>query len=234
MLGGVLKLFDESGELTFSPAFLRNAQKEAGVDGGDDGGGEVGEVGGLEAALGEDFEVVVDEGLGGGAAEGDDDLGFDLEDFREDPGFAVMDFLAAGFVVEPSFAARIGFPFEVFDGVGEIEVVAVEAGFLQGFVEQLPGGADEGATLEVLAVAGLFADEHDAGVAGAFASDGLGRAFPEGAEERRFRRDSSGSSLIFEFLITWFFVKGRALGVVCGSAFFDRIHKMDRIGFAGG
>ena len=118
----------------------------------------------LEAALIEDFEFGVDEGLGGSGAEGDDDFGFDFEDFGEDPGFAVVDFFFAGFVVEAAFG--LGFEFEVFNGVGEVKFFAVEAGFLEGLVEEFSGGADEGTAGDVFLIAGLFADDHDARIGG--------------------------------------------------------------------
>ena len=148
------------------------------MDGGDDFGGEVGEGFALQAALLEDLEFGVDEGLGGGVAEGDDDFGLHFKDFGEDPGFAVMDFFFAGFVVEAALA--LGFKFEVFDGVGEVEFLAVEAGFFEGLVEEFTGRADEGTAGDVLLIAGLFADDHDAGIGWAFAEDGLGGGFVEG------------------------------------------------------
>ena len=66
------------------------------------------------------------------------------------------------------------FPFEVFDGVGDVEEVAREADFLHDVVEELSGWADEGAAGGVFLVAGLFADDDEFGVSGAFAEDGLG------------------------------------------------------------
>lgn len=175
----MLEVFDEAFELVFSFGWVGEAEEVAGVDGGDDFGGEVGEGVGLEASLGEDLELGVDEGLGGGGSEGDDDFGLDFEDFGEDPGLAVVDFFFAGFVVEAAFG--LWFEFEVLDGVGEVEFFALEAGCLEGLVEELAGGANEGASGDVFLVSGLFADDHDAGIGWAFAKDGLGGGFVEGA-----------------------------------------------------
>ena len=112
------------------------------MNGGDHFGGEVGEGFALETALGEHFELGVDEGLGGSGSEGDDDLGFDLEDFSEHPRLAVVDFVFARLVVKTALGLRL--KFEVFDGVGEVEFLAIETSFFEGLVEKLSGGADKG------------------------------------------------------------------------------------------
>src|SRR5438045_1079853 len=81
--------------------------------------------------------------------------------------------------MEAAFAAR--FPLEVFDGVGDVDGRAIDVGGGEGFVEQAAGGADEGLAGEVFLVAGLFADEDEAGGGGAFAEDDVGGAAVEGA-----------------------------------------------------
>ena len=63
--------------------------------------------------------------------------------------------------------------------IGDIDLAAVDAGFLQRAIEHLPGGTDERLAGEVFLVAGLLADQHDRGVLRAFAEHGLGRVFPQ-------------------------------------------------------
>jgi len=70
-------------------------------------------------------------------------------------------------------------PFEVLDGVGDVDLRAVDARVLQRLVEELPGWADEGPALQVLLVAGLLADEDDLGARLALAEDGLGAGLVE-------------------------------------------------------
>ena len=60
--------------------------------------------------------------------------------------------------MDPALAPRL--VAEVLDRVGDVDVVAGDAGPLEAPVEHRAGGADERVALDVLAVAGLLADEH--------------------------------------------------------------------------
>jgi len=75
------------------------------------------------------------------------------------------------------FALRL--PFKMFDGIRDVDVVAGNAGFDQGFVEQSARGSDEGMALQVLLIAGLLADEDNFGVSRTFAEYGLRGALIE-------------------------------------------------------
>ena len=46
-----------------------------------------------------------------------------------------MDFLHAGFLVDPKFAAR--FPFEVFDRICNVDLAPINLGFLKALIQQL-------------------------------------------------------------------------------------------------
>jgi hypothetical protein len=81
--------------------------------------------------------------------------------------------------VEPALAARP--PFEVLDRIGQVDVAARDLGLLQDPVEDSTGGPDEGLALDVLAVAGLLADQHQPRLARPRPEDGLGRVLPERA-----------------------------------------------------
>jgi hypothetical protein len=72
-------------------------------------------------------------------------------------------------------------PLEVLDGVREVDTLPVDARARQGVVEHTPGWADERAPLDVLAIAGLLADEQNPRVRRALAENGLRRILPESA-----------------------------------------------------
>ena len=69
----------------------------------------------------------------------------------------------------------------MFDDVGDVHLRAVDLDLLERLVEQLPGRADEGMALDVLAVARLLADEDHVGVSTTLAEDRLRAALPEWA-----------------------------------------------------
>lgn len=120
----------------------------------------------------------------GGRAEADDQGGREGLGFGDEPWAAGGDFARVRFFVEAAFAG--GFPLEMFDGVGDVSEQAIDSGFGEGAIEEFASGADEGLTGEVLFVAGLFADEEDAGALGAFAEDGLRAGLPERAGPASF------------------------------------------------
>lgn len=128
------------------------------------------------AVLG-DAERFAEEGLGGGSAEADDHFRLNFFQFGVEPGAAGGDFAGAGLFMEAAFAAR--FPFEVLDGIRDVDFVAVDAGFDEAVVEQQAGGTDKGLAFAVFAVAGLFADEDEAGRCIAGSKDGLRGIFKE-------------------------------------------------------
>ena len=82
-----------------------------------------------------------------------------------------------GLVVDSALAAAD--ELEMLDRVGDVGALPVDAGLGQRAVEELAGGADERAAGQILLVAGLLADEQDAGVERAFAEHRLGGAFVE-------------------------------------------------------
>ncbi len=113
--------------------------------------------------LAADAKIRAEEGLGGGGAETNDDFRLQNAELRVEPRAAGGDFAGAGFFVDAALAARL--PFKMFDGVGDVNIGAVEAGGGKGFVEEFSGRADERFAGEIFIVAGLFADKDNAGVA---------------------------------------------------------------------
>jgi hypothetical protein len=68
---------------------------------------------------------------------------------------------------------------EVLDGVGDVDLAAIDADRRERLVEFAPGGTDERAPRAILAVAGRLADEHHARVLRALSEDGLRRSAPQ-------------------------------------------------------
>src|SRR5437667_2650862 len=83
-----------------------------------------------------------------GRAEADDDLGLDRRDLRLEPGVAGLDLPRPRLAVQPPLAAL--HPFEMLDGVGDVDAPAIDPGLGERAVEQAAGGTDERLTLEIL------------------------------------------------------------------------------------
>ena len=121
-----------------------------------------------------DAEGAAEEGLRGRGAEADDDLWFDERDLVLEPRHARADLSGVRCLVDSPFRARVTSPLEVFDRVGDVDVLARDSRGIEGSIEQLPGRADERVTGLVLHVARLLAYDHDACSARALAEHGLG------------------------------------------------------------
>ena len=126
-----------------------------------------------------DLEIAPEQSLGGGRAEADDHLRSHDLDLPIQPGAAGGDLEGARLLVQAPLAFLT--PLEMFDGVGEVDVAAVDAGLGEGLTQDAARGPYEGLPGQVLLVAGLFADQHQPGAQVALAEDGLGRVLPEAA-----------------------------------------------------
>ena len=62
--------------------------------------------------------------------------------------------------------------------ISDIDAGSINPGLLEGVVQQFSRRPDERPALDVFAITRLLANEHDFGVLGAFAEDGLRGAFP--------------------------------------------------------
>lgn len=119
-----------------------------------------------------DGEFGVEQPLEGGAAEGDEEARFDGGYLGYEIGMAGVNFGGEGGAVARGAA---------LDEVGNEDPLALEAGVKKKFVQELARGANEGSGLEVFLLSWAFTDEHDLGIFGAFAGDGIGAVLPEGA-----------------------------------------------------
>lgn len=72
--------------------------------------------------------------------------------------------------------SALRFPFEMLDGVGDVDFITGNAGLRERLVEYLACRSHERMAHAIFLVAGLFSDEQNLGVRGSFAEDSLGRA----------------------------------------------------------
>ena len=86
-------------------------------------------------------------------------FGLTNSDFSLEPGTASRDFAGIGFLMNAAFSA--GFPFEMFDNIGDVSLRTIDTGFVQRIVKKSAGGADKRFAREIFFVAWLFADEND-------------------------------------------------------------------------
>jgi hypothetical protein len=121
-----------------------------------------------------DPEPRAEHGLARHRAEQHEQPGPDEPEFRVQPESARLDLGAVRALVDPA-PATLG-PLEVLDGVGQVDVRAVDAGLPQRPVQDPPGRADERTSLLVLLIAGLLTDEHHRRVRPALPEHGRRRA----------------------------------------------------------
>ena len=120
---------------------------------------------------------LAEERLCRGRPETDEDLRPQNGELRIEPGTTGRDLGGVRLLVDALLSA--GLPLEMLDGIGDVRDFPVDAGFLERLVEELSGGSDERASLQIFAVAGLLADEHEPRRAPTFAEDGLRAAPPQ-------------------------------------------------------
>src|SRR5579859_7530408 len=102
--------------------------------------------------------------------------------------------LAVRLLVQPALAAA--HPAEVLDRVGHVHARAFDAGFGEPLVQETARRADKRFALDVLAVTGLLADEHQRGLAGALPEDRLRRVLPEAAPATPFGRAAQAVEIV--------------------------------------
>jgi len=81
--------------------------------------------------------------------------------------------------VNASFAARGWSPLEMLDRIRDVNFGAVDPGFIEGGVKNLPCGAHERPPFYVFPITGLLSDEYYFSTLGTLSEDGLGGVFPQ-------------------------------------------------------
>ena len=67
----------------------------------------------------------------------------------------------------------------MLDHIGDVDLGAVDASFLESLIEDSPCWADKRMALSIFLIAGLLAHKHDRGRRFSFSEDSLGGIFPE-------------------------------------------------------
>src|SRR5215471_7529123 len=117
-----------------------------------------------------------EQGSASTCPQGDNDPGPHELELQIEPPFATVDFACRRLLMDPTLSAR--HIFEMLDGVCHIDLRPIYAGCCKGLGEHPTGGTNEGASLAVLLVSRLLADEHQCCRSRAFAEYGL-RAQPK-------------------------------------------------------
>ena len=115
------------------------------------------------------------DGLRRGATEEDEETRLNAAKLGEKPRLAGGHFTRSRFLMQTPFAA--GDVLEVLHRIGDIDGAAIDARVIERAVEKLSRRADERMALNVFAIAGLLADDHDGRMRRTFAENRLGGVF---------------------------------------------------------
>src|SRR6266540_433409 len=140
--------------------------------------------------------------LSRGGAQADDQLRMDGLDLRLKPRLAGYDLPDQRLLVQAPLATLD--PFKMLHRVCDVNLVARNARFSEGFVQETTCRSDERVALAIFHIAWLFTDEHDARVSRPFAEHRLGRVLVEIAT---FARTCRGPQAL----------ESMPLGQECGS-----------------
>jgi len=148
----------------------------------------------------EDAEGAPEQRLGCDGSEANDYPRLEELDLRLEPRQAGANFSGVWSLVDAAFAPCVLRPFEVLHGVCDVDILARDAGRVEGAVEKLARGPHERPSGFVLGVSRLLSDDDDLGVARTFTEDRLRAELVEVAPatsggrgpqlwQRRARRD---------------------------------------------
>src|ERR1051325_5867092 len=124
------------------------------------------------------LEVISNQRLCCGRAATHHDFWFQQAEFGIQPWPTRGDFARVGLFVNAPLAFR--FPFEVLHRIGDVNLVAIDAGFDKRFVEQLARRADKWFAREVFVVTRLFPYKNNFCVPRPFAKNRLRSGLPQG------------------------------------------------------
>lgn len=124
-----------------------------------------------------DAKIATQQGLRRGGAEANNYFRMECGDFGVEPRPASRYFCCIWFFVDATFSSR--FPLEVFDRVGDVNFLAVNACFRKRLIQEVAGGPDKRFAFQILLIARLFADKNNLRGRQAFAEHGLRGVSPE-------------------------------------------------------
>src|SRR5260370_9012003 len=120
-------------------------------------------------------KLIADHRACGGGAEADHDLRADEGELSLDPRPASSDFDRRRRFVNAPLADAL--EFEMFHGVRDVEIFAIQFHRVERAIEHLTRGTYEGSAAQVFLIAGNFADQRDLRVLWTFAENRLRRVF---------------------------------------------------------
>ena len=138
------------------------------------------------AALLTHTKIFSEQRLRGGSTQANEHRRFDHIQFRLQPGPAGRCLAAVRLFVDAPLAHWL--PLEMLHHVRDVNLVAVDAHFLQNFVQEFSRRTDKRPPRQIFIVPRLLAYEHHLRVRRAFAEDRLGAGLPERARPAAFRR----------------------------------------------
>ena len=131
------------------------------------------------AALAAHSKILSKQGLRGGRAQANEDLGLQNLKLCLQPWKARINFFGVGFFMNMLLA--LGLPFEMLYDVGYVHFFAGDPGLHEGFVEQLSGRPHEGFPCYVLIETWLLPHKDYFGACGARSENRLNAPFPKRA-----------------------------------------------------
>src|SRR5258707_10004184 len=114
-------------------------------------------------------------------AEGEDDARLHGADLGFEPRVTRANLRAVRRLVDPPFTPRVRRPLEVLHRVGDVRLLAVDAGALEHAIQEPAGGTYERMPLTVFLVARLLTDDHHLGRRRALPEHGLRTDAPDKA-----------------------------------------------------
>ena len=156
--GYFLQVVDEGAHLFLSGIIIGRAQNGRWMHGGSNVGSERQTY--QLAPLAIDAKVLTKKGLGRGCAEANQNLRLHKAKFSFDPRMTGVDFRITRLFVNTALAALGRLPFEMFDNIRYIDLIAIDSRFLQSAIQQLAGRAHEWTAGEILLISGLLANQH--------------------------------------------------------------------------
>ena len=126
-----------------------------------------------DASALQDAERPTQENLGGGGAEADDNFRLHERDLVLKPREASANLTGVGRLVNAPLSRCVLCPLEMLHRIGDVHIVAIDAGAIERAIEKLARRTDERFSRAVLHVPRLLANDHDVRRARTFTEHGL-------------------------------------------------------------